>query len=204
MTRLIYKVLSGEADEAEKKEVRTWIDMNPRNAEEFDDIRLVYEAELNFDESVISGDDSLDDGWLNLQQRIFRFKRQQHSRDLVKTLATATLISTIVFAAIFYYVSSNATLAYQDVDSITSTALLSDKLAFQDATLESVFDVLHSRYGIKIRVNNAEVTACKFSGTFSRGILVDDVLRTLARSENLQLESKSGGTFEFKGMGCSE
>lgn len=204
MTRLIYKVLSDEADDAEKKAVRAWIDMNPGNAEEFEDVKLLYEAELNFDENAIAADEDLDGRWQAVQQRIIRFKRQQQRRDLFTTVATAMLISAVIFAAIFYYVSSNAALAYQGADSVTSTTLLSDKLAFQDATLRSVFDVLHSRYGVNILVANAEVGACRFSGTFSSGIPVDDVLRTLARSENLQLEFKSGRAFEFKGKGCAE
>jgi ferric-dicitrate binding protein FerR (iron transport regulator) len=203
-TRLIYKVLSGEADEAERKTLRSWMDMAPENAAEFEDIKLAYEAELRFDISAISEDEEPDDGWQAVQQRIFRARRQQRWHDLRKSLGTATLISAVVFAAIFYYVGSNETVTRQGAATVKSTPSLTRKLTFQDATLQRVFEVLHSRYGIDILVANAEVGACRFSGTFSSGISIDDVLRTLARSQNLQLEFKPGRTFEFKGKGCTE
>ncbi len=203
-TKLIYKLLSGEADETEREAIRSWIDSDPENAAEFEDIKLLYEAELGFDESTILEGDELDDGWQAIQHRIIRFKREQQRRDLYKSLGSATLISAVVFAAIFFYVGSKAAAGHQNVDRATSTLSLTGKLSFQDASLQSVFDVLHSRYGVNILVANAEVGACRFSGTFSSGIPVNDVLRTLARSENLQLESKPGQTFELKGKGCAE
>jgi ferric-dicitrate binding protein FerR (iron transport regulator) len=54
---LIHKVLSGDATEAEKAELNDWISSDPNNAEEYEDLKLLYEGSVNIEEKINERDD---------------------------------------------------------------------------------------------------------------------------------------------------
>lgn len=201
--KLIYKVLSGHASEVDKEELNNWLAEDPANAEEYEDIKLLYQADLDFDKNENEQDEHFYDGLRNVQIRIDRIKRKRKIVEFGKLVGASVIISSIVFVVTLNQIHSYRKKEItKESGKSTSAIFLSDNLVFEDVTLKKIFDTLESRYHLSILTGNKNLLSCRFTGTFYRGISIDDLLYTLAESEDLNFTIKAPGEIELEGKGC--
>jgi ferric-dicitrate binding protein FerR (iron transport regulator) len=180
---LIDRVLSGNASETERMELEEWISQSEANKIEYQDIKLLWENSR--EENMADHDDHFYDGLRNIKASIQQ-KHKSHSR-------TAPLIITIVTITSF-------AVAYVFFNNQTNQE--SQIIRFDNAPLESVIPVLEERYNIHIVVNNKEILACRFTGTFFQADSVHDVIRSLSSSMALTYEFFDNQEYILTGKGC--
>lgn len=201
--KLIYKVLSGEASESEKTAVDKWRTEHPANAEEYEDIKLLYQADQDFEARVNERDEHFYDGLRNIQKQIKKIKRRRSILEIAKTFGIALLIAAVVFSLIRYSIQ----LPYKpkitgNEEKDLSTLFLTDNLVFEEAALRSIIHTLESQYQVTVQASNNNLLSCKFTGTFSRGISIEEMLRTLAHAEGFDVTTNVPGIVELHGDGC--
>lgn len=205
---LIHKVLSGNATEAEKAELQAWILSDPDHAEEFDDIKLLYDNASNIEERIIERDDEFYDGLRRIQGRIKALKRARKKARVYRIAGIATLVSIIIITVSLYLFNLNKRSAIslepprQVGSSIASGIRLTDNLSFEDVALETIVDLLEDRYHLIFKVGSKEILSCRFTGTFYRGITIDEMIRTLAQSQNFSYTVVNSKTYALHGKGC--
>jgi ferric-dicitrate binding protein FerR (iron transport regulator) len=202
-TKLIYKVLSGEASESEKTALEKWRTEHPANAEDYEDIKLLYQADQDFDARVNERDEQFYDGLRNIQLQIKKIKRKHRILGLAKTFGMAVLITAVIFSISLITIQ----LAHQSRISRSkerdiATLLLNDNLVFKDTTLRNIMHMLESQYPLTIHTRNRGLLSCKFTGTFYRGISIEDMLRMLALAEGFDVTTNEPGIVELDGEGC--
>jgi len=205
---LIHKVLSGNGDEAEKAELNAWISSDPAHAEEFEDIRLLHESSLNIEQRIMERDDKFYDGLRRIQDRIKTLKRRRKKAILYKIAGIVTLVSTlIIIVSVFLFnLNKPSKLISAPPNKISSTTIsgiqLYDNLRLEDATLESILKLLKNKYHLIFQVRSREILSCRFTGMFSRGITIDEMIRVLSQSENFSYTVVNSKTYELHGKGC--
>ena len=199
--KLIYKVLSGQASEVDKEELNNWLAKDPANVEEFEDIKLLYQAGQDFDKNESELDKHFYDGLRNVRTRIDWIKRKRKIRKFGIAAGASLIISALVFVVTLNQIHTYRK-ARTTVAPGKATILLSDNLVFEDEPLMKIFEILESKYHLTIRISNESLLSCRFTGTFYRGTSVNDMLYTLAQSEDFKLIAKTSKTFELHGGGC--
>lgn len=198
---LIYKVLSGKATEAEKAELQTWIGSDPAHAEEFEDIKLLYDNASNVTERIIADDEEFYSGLRKIKSRIKALKQARKNARLYKIAAVVTLLSIVAIMASMDIFNVNKWSA--SGNPITSKIVLDRSLSFQEATLESIFKLLQDKYHVIFEVGSGDMLSCRFTGTFYRGITINEMINTLAQSENFNYTVMNGKTYAVHGKGCA-
>lgn len=202
---LIHKVLCANANEAEKAELKAWISSDPGHAEEFEDLKLLYENALNIEERIAERDDKFYGGLRNIHDRIKALKRGRKKARLYKIAGIVIGISAIVITVSIYLFNLHKPIPQlpdKINDGITSGILLYGNLSFENTTLESIFKILEDRYHLTFKVGSKELLSCRFSGTFFRGLTIDEMIRVLAQSENFNYTVVNSKTYELHGEGC--
>lgn len=185
-TSLIYKVLSAEANESEKKELENWLSQSEENKIEFNDLKLLWEASKDPDQSITKN--QLQDGFIKIKALMEAKlkKRQQNKR--IWILITVLILGLLVFIFIFFRKEQNH-------DSFK-------RLKFSNTSLEQVIKILESEYEIDIELENKKVSACTFTGVIYRTKNVDDVLRTLDEALSINHRAVREGHYLLTGSGC--
>ena len=200
---LIYKVLSGSASDAESSELRAWIASDPDNAEEFEDIKLLYEGSLDIEEKIGERDSHFYEGLQKIQDRIKALKDERAGPYKRAGIVVSISAVTIVLFMCFYYWREPLARRTDTMgNTIPSSIVLHDNLAFDEATLESIFSMLEKRYRVKFNVASEELLSCRFTGTFYRGIEIDEVIRVLAESEGFNYTPEDAASYALYGSGC--
>lgn len=184
---LIYKVLSNEATETQRKELDEWLSQSEENKIEFNDIKLLWETSGNSDQSFPKN--QLKEGLSKikaLMQSKLR-RREQNTRTWV--LIVLAIVSVLVFTYLLFQKS-------QDRDSI-------GRLKFDNVSLEQVINTLEDQYDVHIEFENKKVSACTFTGIFYQTKNVDEVLQTLDEALNLSHKLTGEGEYLVTGTGCS-
>lgn len=154
----IYRVLSGEASEVEKQELKDWIAMNPENKEEFENIRLLWESEQRTE--PVNSQES-DQDFEKLRSRIKKHHvRNRRTRTALFVLASLMLVSTTLIWINRYNAGSPG-------------------YRFDEVALTNVIALLESRYDIQVEVPNPELLQCLYSGIFFRTKHEGEVLRAM-------------------------
>lgn len=178
---LIYKVLLGEANPAEKQELEEWVKQNEANLEEFNDIKLLWENSPLLEES---GQD--DFGFEKIRQRIQQGVRtKRRIRYIIYTCIL--IIVTVIFIVL-----------------IKQTWLSnSDGVQFKSTGINDVIKMLEHRYDIKIEVNNSELLKCQLTATFYNVYDKQMALKSIEHSLNVEFITQSKNNYRLNGNGCS-
>jgi ferric-dicitrate binding protein FerR (iron transport regulator) len=75
------------------------------------------------------------------------------------------------------------------------------KLEFKNTELEKVLQLVEELYQISFRVNEKRILRCRFTGKFNDA-KVEDVLKTLAFSLDIDFTSQQRNYYEVSGKGC--
>lgn len=83
MTKLIHKVLSGDASELEKGMLNKWMESDPANKQEFDEIKYIMDSPSN-QENTVEQNDSFHDGLRKIKRTIDVLKRKEKKTGFIK------------------------------------------------------------------------------------------------------------------------
>jgi hypothetical protein len=197
---LMYKILSGNATELEINEFTSRISNEPGYAEEFEELRLVYESSLNIEEKIVERDDRFYDGLRKIQDRIKALKIAKKRTKRFKIAGISVAIAATFFMTFLYVLGSNS--PFRLTIPITPGIVLNENLDFEEASLESIIDLLENKYHLVIKVSSNELLPCKFTGMFQKGLTIESVIRTLAQAEDFKCKMIDQETYEFQGTGC--
>src|SRR5258706_5768296 len=177
---LIYKVLSGKAGEVEKAELEKWISGSDENKTEYDDIRLLW------DHSNDTGDRAhFYDGLYQIRTRMHR--KRQHRKRKKMIMTSSILLAGIIIACWFLYPGSGReSHRYHK---------------FENASLADIISAIENDYNIRIVVEQRNILACRFTGTFYNDP-VEDIIQTVSRSLDLAYEFRRDGGYKLTGSGC--
>jgi hypothetical protein len=197
---LMYKILSGNATESEIIEFNSRISNEPDYAEEFEDLRLVYESSLNIEEKIVERDDQFYDGLRKIQDRIKALKRAKKRTKRLKIAGISAAIAATFFISVLYVLGLNSPSRLPIPNS--QGIVLNENLNFEEASLESIIDLLEGKYHLVIKVSTNELLSCRFTGMFQKGLTIENVIRTLAQAEDFNYKIIDRETYEFRGTGC--
>jgi ferric-dicitrate binding protein FerR (iron transport regulator) len=180
---LIYKVLTGEASENEKKELHDWLDQGENNRNEFEDVKLLWGNANNSDQFLPHA--SFHEG-LNKIKALVKAKIRR--RRQLKMTAALIMVSVLVIACFFFY--------------DTKAPEPQRYLRFNNTALSQVINALEDEYNVHIEMEKEELSTCRFTGTFYRTRDVDPILRTLDEALNLNHEIVGERRYRVTGTGC--
>jgi hypothetical protein len=195
---LIRKVLMNEASEEERAEVHAWIASDPRNADEFEDLKLFYKENTGDHEPEHS--EEFYEPLKKIQVSIKLIKQKKRKLRFFKTAGISTVVSCFFFAATVYFFNSKIT-AYNNVGNVSGITL-SAELKFKDAPLSVILKAIEKKNQIVFTEPTAELLKCRFTGTFCKGAAIGDVMDILAESEKFQYVFKANNIV-LTGKGCS-
>lgn len=99
-TSLIYRVLSGNASDAEKREFDAWVALNDANKAEFEDIKLLWDNSP--DEDAVEHDDEYYEGLRKIMSEIrVREQRRKIQKAILHIALMAGLLTLIFFTSYF-------------------------------------------------------------------------------------------------------
>jgi ferric-dicitrate binding protein FerR (iron transport regulator) len=177
---MMFKVLSGQATELEKKDLDIWITKSDANREEFYDLKLLWESSKEEQRQ----DNHFYDSLYKIQAKI----RQRQSRKRTKFIVWIAPVAIGLTGLLLYFVSP-----------LTQSP---DNLRFNNAPLRLVVDALESKYYIQIEVENKEILTCQFTGSFYMVDNPQDAIRSICSALNLKYEVISGERYRLTGFGC--
>ena len=178
---LIYKVLSGEANPSEQRELEDWIAKSEANRQEFEDIKLLWEN------SAMTGDQPQEDdnGFEKIKQRMHnRLKKKRRLRYALYTIILA--IVAVLFVLL-----------------LRQTWLSNTRgVRFNSAQMNDVVAFLERQYDIKIDVDNSKLLHCQLTATFYK---VDErmALKSIEHSLNVEFIVQSKSKYSLTGNDCS-
>ncbi|HRJ29730.1 MAG TPA: DUF4974 domain-containing protein [Cyclobacteriaceae bacterium] len=178
---LIYKVLSGEANPSEQRELEDWIAKSEANRQEFEDIKLLWEN------SAMTGDQPQEDdnGFEKIKQRMHnRLKKKRRLQYALYTILLA--IVAVLFAL----------LLRQTWLSTTNGA------RFNNAQMNEVVSFLEKQYHIKIDVDNSKLLHCQLTATFYK-VNEQMALKSIEHSLNVEFIARSKSKYSLAGNDCS-
>ncbi len=206
-TWLIHKVLSGQASELEKVELSEWIASDPANKEDFEDIKFVMDSAKNVDERT-DRNNPFYDGLRKIEGAIEVLKRKDKKIKLYKTLSLISLGLIFSFGIAAYifdwhpYSKIQITTTINNDGNNVQNKILLENLKFDDDTLGRIIAILEKEYGMVVKVSTVELLSCRFTGTFYRGISIDDIVHTLSESIGFEYAALSEHNYEIRGKGC--
>jgi ferric-dicitrate binding protein FerR (iron transport regulator) len=77
-----------------------------------------------------------------------------------------------------------------------------ENLSFNNVTLQELASTLEDRFHAHINIEDKELVKCRFTGSFYKTSTVEDIMRTIAFSLNLEIKTKGAEQYEWKGHGC--
>jgi transmembrane sensor len=75
------------------------------------------------------------------------------------------------------------------------------KLVFKNTELEDILPLVEELYNISFQVNEKRILSCRFTGKFENAKL-EDVLKTLSYSMEINFTSQIGNYYQVSGKGC--
>jgi hypothetical protein len=193
---LIRKVLLNEASDEERGELNAWIASDPRHADEFEDLKLLYEASA--DEKDMEGSEEFYEPFKKIQASIKRVKEKERQLIFYKTAGVSVAIYCLIFVVVYFFNGKVTT----DNDEQLSGITLSAELKFTDAPLSTIFDAIEKKNQIVFTAGKEQLLTCRFTGTFCKGMAIEDVVDVLAESEGFQYAFTVDNVV-LTGKGCS-
>lgn len=189
------KVLSGRASRAEQEELENWIAADPEHAEEFSDLQLLHASA-----GTASAQDSHVDS--RLQFLVQAIEARKHRRKWTKfgmTMGMSLVISATILLASIRILASWGT----DWPANAGT-VLSDHFAFHETVIAEILEVMEREYDVEFRIQDRSLLSARFTGTFSRGTKIEEVVDLLAQSANFYYVTVDPKIFELRRPGFPE
>lgn len=99
------------------------------------------------------------------------------------------------------YVLHSDTLTKSFNDDPNFNSWYTRKLEFKNTELETVLKLVEELYQVSFWVNEKKILGCRFTGKFDNTRL-EDVLKTLAFSLDIEFTSQLGNYYQVSGSGC--
>lgn len=178
---LIYKVLSGEANPSEQRELEDWIAKSEANREEFEDIKLLWENSSMTNEHPQEDDSGFEKIRQLMQHRLTVKKRFRYALYTV-ILAIVTVLFVLLFRQTWLSTTHGA--------------------RFNNAQMNEVVTVLEKQYDIKIDVDNLKLLHCQLTATFYK-VNEEMALKSIEHSLNVEFIVRSRSKYSLIGNDCS-
>lgn len=196
---LMHKVLLGEASETERRDLHAWIANNPQAADEFEDLKLFYGQTGGGGEAAT--DDEFYEPLKQIQASLKQLKKRQRLLKVSITMGTTVVISCFIWMVGMYTFGNPQTSGVgNEKESIAIP--LSATLNFKDTPLHTVFQVIGEGNDLVFTSDGKERWTCRFTGTFAKGISLEEVLSVLAEAENFQYAFTADHVL-LTGKGCT-
>lgn len=173
----MHKVLVGEASETEVAELEQWLALDPVNATEFEELKLLYWDSWNAD---MADTGSSDNSWNKIEKAIHRIQTRQKYFSYLKVAAMATGIYALM---IWGYAATSSATHNALVESPGD--MLSQTIHYRDIPIEEVVMAIEDNYDFNVTLASSELGECKFTGSFKRGTSIQEVIETLAMAKDL-------------------
>lgn len=193
---LIHRILSGEGSQSDKEELDAWMSADPRNAEEFQDMKLLFESTAAQSEER---EDDIPTKWLEIEARVNLIRRRQRRLRIYKVFGIAFLIGMSVFIA---FLNAVGPASIRSASSGTEGQIqLRRSIVFAEMPLADVLGILEDECDVTFLVANNELLSSNFTGTFSRGTAFQDLIQIIGQSENVTFVKMSSATFRLTRAG---
>ncbi len=192
---LIDKVLSGEASLGEQQELQEWIDSDSNHKKEFDDLKKFRQSFA--DNSAQVDDASFYNGLHTFGESIRKIKIRKRMIRSMKRMLVSTLfsISTMTIMAYSMEWPPFHRVIYYDLQLV-------EDVIYTNSSYDSIFNALERKYKITIQRSSSDKTACHFTGSFSKGYKVDQLIRVITIAAGLDLTTPVPGHYIVTGKGC--
>ncbi len=179
--KLIRKVLSGTGTESDRKSLYAWIGLLKSNQEEYQNVKLLWETSHQMDNLPYS---EFHEGLLEITRKYNTERRRQRYRRAIVTIGVWTMAMLITFLLV---VNSK------------------DKryARFDDASVAGIISDFKDNYKLQIEVHEDIIGNCRFTGTFYN-TSSKDMLKSIAASLGLTLQTVEAEKFLLAGKGCTE
>ncbi|NOT73434.1 MAG: DUF4974 domain-containing protein [Cyclobacteriaceae bacterium] len=183
---LIDRVLSGKATPDEKEELEKWMAADPRNKEEYEDMKLLWEFSKDTSDKRKT-DPHFYEGLYKIRD-IIELRKRSGKNDWKVYLAILALIFSLV--ALVY-----CCISYQSKESRGGQAI-----TIQQRCLDEVFVIVQKRYNVSIAVDNPSVMKCRFTGTFNSRARLEEVMDVIRKSTGLDYHITDRSHITIKGQ----
>lgn len=195
---LIHKVLTRQATFQEQEQLNNWIRSDRLHEIEYNEMKMLYEEGA---EKYEGDHDARDMAVLDrLRAKVNTHSRQRKTSKQLITVGIGVVISTALLLFAFHGAPGKFFNSDRANDSVS--VLLKKTLVFEDATLRQVIDRIKMDYELTIIVADNSILSCRVTGTFSRGVPLEHVVRMLAVSGNISMRKVDTYTLEVSGQGC--
>ncbi|MBL7858154.1 MAG: DUF4974 domain-containing protein [Cyclobacteriaceae bacterium] len=188
---LIHRVLIGKASEEEIADLERWMSLDPDNATEFEDMKLLYS---DSQETEDDSNDSSKDSWKKIEDGIHRLQTRERRINSLKMVGAATGIYVLI---IFGY-----NIFGTDRASAMDDGLLTQTLHYRDARIRDVMHSIEENSHFNVTLASSELEACKFTGSFKGGTSIREVIETLAKAKDLNVRYTSEQAVVLNGNPC--
>lgn len=182
-TELIFKVLSKEATAQEVNELETWINLDPINKSDYEDLKILWEGHAA---KINSADSPTDDGF----QRIRLAIRQKEKKKKIAYIIGVGLLLVIFFTIIRFFVSREQERNNREV-----------VVRFEHVTLASIASKFNEKYRVLLDVP-VQLQACEFTGVLYNDS-PEDALKFITESLNLEFSVINQHSYKIRGNGCN-
>lgn len=177
---LMVRVLENQATAAELDCFSYWMAESEVHRLEFGHVRQLWM--LAKDPWPLTTDQS---GILRI--RALMQQRLQRRREMHALIAGAILLA--LFTIWFWWPQSS------------SNKQIGKTLSFYHTSLKDMAVVLEESFHTEIIIGASGLETCQFTGSFSRTVTLDDVMKAVSLSLNLYIENTEDG-YTWKGNGC--
>jgi len=191
---LMHKVLVGQASESEVAELERWLSLDPANATEFEELKLLYWDSWKADKS---NDGTSDSSWTKIENAIHRIQARKKYFSYLKVAAVATGIYAIM--ALGYVVTSSGT--NNPLGKVRGD-LLTHTVHYKDTPIGKVMTTIQENCDLKIMLASTELAECKFTGSFKGGTSIREVIETVAKAKDLKVNYTAEQTVVLSGSHC--
>lgn len=185
---LIDKVLSGEASPDEQQELQEWINSDSNNKKEFDDLKKFRQSFA--DNSAEVDDEPFYHGLQTFSESIRKIKVRKRRIRSVKRMLISILIAVSAVATIAYSVK------WPPFHRVIHYDLqLDGEVTYTNTSYDSIFSALEQKYKITIQRNSSDKATSRFTGNFSKGYKVDQLIKVLTTAAGFELSTSVPGHY---------
>lgn len=191
---LIEKVLAGIANESERRELQEWIDSDPVHEAEFDLIKAYQQSvDAHFEKEY---DELVNEGYWEFKERLREAKDRKRKIRSLKRIG-ASITTSIILVLIMGFLMN-----WPPFSKRSNAQMILKEDTFYDDTYSAIFKALEKKYEIIVDIQFTPNDSCKFSGGFSKGWQVKNLVSEVAHSAGLQVTQTHPGHYTVTGVPC--
>jgi ferric-dicitrate binding protein FerR (iron transport regulator) len=191
---LMHRFLTGQATAAEAAELEAWIAADPENAQNMEDMRILY-GDAPLQSETEPGDN--DERRQAFLARLDRYEAKQKRWRIAGTIAASMLITLVIFVSLVYIWPGAG------ADRLNADELrLAEDVHFNDVSIGEIIRLLQDDYRFEVRTASPALSQCRFTGSFSGGTSVTDLIEIVAQAKGFNVTYPSDRIVIFSGKGC--